>query len=94
MEDLIAESDFFVPIVHAEAQFLGAVAVGQPLTITAAVAALGTTSYTLQYELHDREQNLIGTAKTVHVTVSRSTRAKIPLPLKLRSALMSFRDAD
>ncbi len=94
MEELIAKADFFVPIVHAEAQFLRAVDVGQLLNISVNVAALGISSYTLGYAIYDEHGEQVGTGKTVHVTVSRDERKKIRLPAELRSALANLRDTD
>lgn len=93
MEDLMAHADFFVPIVHAESQYLAGLNVGQELEIAVSVANLGNTSYTLAYELKSADGSVVGRAKTVHVSIDRTTKAKIPLPERLRSSLAAFRDA-
>ncbi len=93
MEELLAHSDFFVPIVHAEAQYLQGLKAGQELEATVAIENLGTTSYTLKYELMNLAGEVVGRAKTVHVSVDRTTRKKIALPLELRTGLAQFQQA-
>ncbi len=93
MEELLAHADFFVPIVHAEAQYLQGLGVGQELEASVAVENLGTTSYTLSYELRNLSGEVVGRAKTVHVSIDRSTRKKITLPPELRTRLAEFQQA-
>lgn len=93
MDELIAHGDFFVPIVHAESQYLAGLNVGQELEIAVSLANLGNTSYTLEYELKSANGSVVGRAKTVHVSIDRVTKVKISLPEKLRSSLAAFRDA-
>jgi 1,4-dihydroxy-2-naphthoyl-CoA hydrolase len=93
MESLLEEEDFFVPIVHAESQYLRGLSVGQEVEISVAVSSLGNTSYTLEYELRNSGGEVVGRAKTVHVSVDRITRKKILLPEKLRSRLEAFQHA-
>lgn len=93
MEELIAHADFFVPIVHAESQYLQGLTVGQELEVAISVENLGTTSYTLNYELRSIAGEIVGRAKTVHVSIDRATRKKIPLPQNLRNRLAEFQRA-
>lgn len=92
MEDLIAHADFFVPIVHAESQYLEGLSVGQELEVSIAVGNIGNTSYTLEYKLKSLTGNIVGRAKTVHVSIDRATRKKIPLPAQLRTRLVAFQN--
>ncbi|MGB5105687.1 MAG: thioesterase family protein [Candidatus Zixiibacteriota bacterium] len=90
MEDLLAHSDFLVPIVHAESQYLEGLSVGQELEASVAVGNIGNTSYTLEYELRSLAGNVVGRTKTVQVSIDRGTRKKIPLPAQLRNRLAAF----
>lgn len=92
MNDLIARAEFFVPIVHAESQYLQGLHVGQELTVSVAIASVGTTSYTLEYELKSVSGNVVGRAKTVHVSIARDTKKKTPLPELLRTRLTEFQN--
>ena len=82
--ELIREMDFFLPIVQAEADYKSPLFVGDLLEIQTTVARVGKTSFTLTYQLLDTSQKLIGSAQTVHVSMDKTSRKKIPLPPKLR----------
>lgn len=90
MEALLAQGLFFVPIVHAEAQFHKSVSVGRELVISVSVERLGNTSYTLVYRLEDSDGGCVGTGRTVHVTVDRKSGRKRALPEDLRQALTPY----
>jgi 1,4-dihydroxy-2-naphthoyl-CoA hydrolase len=90
MQRLIGPESFFVPIVHAEAQFSKQLSQGDELTISVSIERIGNTSYALAYQLFTDENELAGTGKTVHVTIDRDTKEKIPLPPKFRNKLESF----
>lgn len=85
--DLIREKDFFLPIVHAESDYKMPLFVGDALEIRITVENLGRTSFTFAYELRNARKRLVGTARTVHVTVDKKTRKKIPLPQGLRKRI-------
>ena len=84
---IIRDSDFLLAIVHAEADFLQALYSGDKLTIKLNVAKIGTTSYTLAYDLVMPGTGSVGTAKTVHVCIDKASREKKDLPDLLVAAL-------
>ena len=90
MEQLIGTEPFFVPIVHAEAQFTRQLGIGDELVMALKIDRVGNSSYTLEYELHTSEGELAGTGKTVHVSIGRDSRQKIELPQKFREALENY----
>ena len=83
---LIREKKYFLPIIHAEADYKAPLFVDDHITIQVRVAHVGTTSFTFDYQLFNKKQ-LVGTAKTVHVTTDKKTRRKIPLPPDMRRAI-------
>ena len=85
--DILKEKDFFVPIVHCTCDYNVPLFVGDLVEIQVTVAKVGKTSFTLSYKLLDASQNLVGSTQTVHVTVNRDTKKKIPLPQDLRTKL-------
>jgi 1,4-dihydroxy-2-naphthoyl-CoA hydrolase len=89
----LRDGSFIVPIVHAESQYLKPLTVGDEITIAVKVAKIGETSFVLEYELLAANGLSAGTAKTVHVAVSRVTQDKISLPERLRLALSEFQSA-
>ena len=87
---MLRKTSFFLPIVHAEATYKKPLFVGDRLIITIRVAHIGTTSFTFSYQIFNVKEVLVGTAKTVHVTISQETNKKIPLPPKMRLSLKKW----
>lgn len=71
---------FVFVIVHAEADYLAPLRVGDKLEIQVTVGHIGQTSFTICYNIYKTDKTLAGTAKTVHVTLESDTRKKIPIP--------------
>ena len=88
---LIKEKNYFLPIVHAEADYKAPLFVGDRITIQVQLAHVGTTSFTFSYKLLDAKKRLVGTARTVHVTTNKKTKKKIPLPPDMRRAIDKFK---
>lgn len=87
---LFNEEPFAFVIVHAEADYLAPLQVGQKLDVHVSIEAIGTTSFTIDYQIYREDKTLIGTAKTVHVTIDRKTRKKIPVPDELKKKLSKY----
>jgi 1,4-dihydroxy-2-naphthoyl-CoA hydrolase len=87
MVEIVDKLPFLLPIVHAEADYLRSLAVGDELEVSVRVAKIGRTSFTLAYELSRSGTELVGRAKTVHVSVDKESRRKVELPAQLRQAL-------
>lgn len=90
--DILSQGEILVPIVHAEADYLEPLAVGDKLAIVMCAANLSEHSFTLSYDLRRPDSTLVGTVQTVHVTVDRSSGKKTPLPKRLREALQTIAD--
>jgi len=84
---IINESSFFLPIVHAEADYHLPLAVGDRLTIELVVESISAHSFVIGYKLKDDNDAIVGTVKTVHVSLDKKTRKKIMLPEKLKKGL-------
>ncbi len=92
--DLIKDQDFFLPIVHSESDYQLPLSVGDPVEIQTMVADVGKTSFTLAYKLLDATLTIVGTARTVHVSIDKKTRKKISLPDDLRLKMEELRAED
>lgn len=78
-------------IVHAEADYLQSIYVGDELEVHLSVEKIGETSFTMAYKIfHLPDLKLVGTAKTVHVCIDRETRKKTPLSKPFRHSLEKF----
>jgi len=89
---LIRDKDYFLPIVHAEADFKYPLFVGDRVNIDVSVANIGDTSFTFAYKLTLEDETLVGSGKTVHVTMDKKTQTKISLPSDLRRAVSGQTD--
>lgn len=85
-EAMLKKRGYFLPIVHIESDYKAPLFVGDDIAIKVKVSHIGTSSFTFVYEIHSKNK-LVGTAKTVHVTINKATKKKIPLPKDFRSAL-------
>jgi len=84
---LIREKSYFLPIVHAESDYKLPLFVGDCITIEVQVENIGKTAFTFAYVIRDAKDALVGTGKTVHVTMDKKAQKKIPLPQDMRKAI-------
>lgn len=84
----LIDSPYLLPVVHAEADYLAPVMVGDELDIHLIVEAVGTKSVTLAYRFFDIKRKIdVGTAKIIHVSVDKQTRQSAPIPNILKNLL-------
>ena len=84
---IVREKPYDLPIVHTESDYLAPLFAGDPIRIDLMVDRVGRSSFVLSYELYDRNQQNVGRAQTVHVSVDSVTGKKIPLPDEVRRIL-------
>ncbi len=84
---LIRQKSYFLPIVHAEADYKAPLFVDDDIAVEVAVESIGATSFIFAYQIFDENKKLVGTARTVHVTMDKKNRRKIPLPKDMRRAI-------
>ena len=89
LRDLL-NSEYLMPVVHAEGDYLAPVQLDDELTICMKIKRLGTSSITLSFEFFDSARELpVGRVQIVHVTVDRKERVSVPIPSFLRVLLES-----
>jgi len=88
---LFRKSPYVFVIVHAEADYLSSVNVGDPLEIHLVVENIRKTSFTIAYTIYKADKVLMGRAKTVHVCLESKTRQKIPVPDELKKTLSKYK---
>ena len=88
IRSILHESEYLMPYIRVEADYLLPLYVDDRLKIIIDVEKIGDTSFVLRYDLL-KNGKLAGCVKTVHVTVSKETGQKIPLPEEIRRALVS-----
>lgn len=88
-DDIFRREKFVFVIVHCEADYFASLAVGDKLEIRLSVEKIGNSSFTLFYKIF-RENVLVGTVKTVHVSLNSETKVKIEVPDVLRRSLEKY----
>jgi 1,4-dihydroxy-2-naphthoyl-CoA hydrolase len=86
---IIQTSQFLMPIVHATADYMAPLRVGDNLEIFPKLERLGTSSFTVSYRFQ-KGKDEVGKVSLVHVTVSKETLKSIPLPQELHSLLQNL----
>jgi 1,4-dihydroxy-2-naphthoyl-CoA hydrolase len=89
-DKLVLRENFFIPIVHVEADYKKAIHVGDELVIHLTIDNIGTTSFTLDYQIYRDKAELVGAVQTVHVTTDKKGDRKVPIPPDFLKALKEF----
>lgn len=90
-EQIFHHEKFVFVIVHAESDYYKPVKVGDALEIHLYIERIGASSFTVVYKIYrEPNQELVGSAKTVHVSLESDSRVKIPLPEKLKKSLQKY----
>ncbi|MDF1611184.1 MAG: thioesterase family protein [Stygiobacter sp.] len=73
------DQDYILPIMHAEADFVRPIKVGDELKVEVVVSMLKKSSFEITYRFY-RGKEFTAMAKTVHVCVYKEKFEKIELP--------------
>lgn len=92
--ELLNNKPYFLPIVHAESAYKRPLFVGDVIEIQVRVVKVGDTSFAFGYTIVNARQEVVGTAKTVHVTMDKETQKKISLPQDMRERIQALHDED
>ncbi len=87
--DIVLTKPWLLPIVHAEADYKTALATDEEVTISVGVEKIGRHSFILRYVIR-RDGDNVGSGRTVHVVMDKLSRAKTPVPNRLRAALEPY----
>lgn len=74
------DKDYILPIIHAEADYVKPIKVGDELRIDVSVSALKNSSFEISYRFYKKDGDFTAIAKTVHVCVLKEEFRKIELP--------------
>ncbi len=89
IKDFLNKSDFIVPIVHADSDFLSPLGPGDRITIEIDLIRMGKTSFTLGHRILKDRDVLCGKGSTVHVCVSSKDFTRITVPDHIKKILES-----
>ena len=82
------DRDYILPIMHAEADYVRPIRVGDELRIDVVVSLLKSSSFEITYRFYIGDQ-FAAMAKTVHVCVLKEKFEKIELPKDFHEKLKS-----
>jgi len=83
------DRDYILPIMHAEADYVSPICVGDELRIDLTVSLLKKSSFELNYKFYKEDGKFTALAKTVHVCVLKEKFEKIELPKDFYEKLKS-----
>jgi 1,4-dihydroxy-2-naphthoyl-CoA hydrolase len=87
---VVERESFLIPLVHLESDYQEILHIGDRIRVITAIERIGNTSFILSHQLVNSDDRVVGTARTVHVTMNRTSRQKISLPDNFRKALEEF----
>ncbi|HSC26562.1 MAG TPA: thioesterase family protein [Vicinamibacterales bacterium] len=76
-----------VIMAHAEIDYRKPVEYGDRLEVRLAIAAIGRTSFTYDYELVDQSKSVVASARTVQVMYDYASARPVPIPERVRELL-------
>lgn len=83
-----------IPLIHVDADYHQPIRLGETITLTIQVTAIGNHSFTLKTMANGLDDNgdpqLRATVTTTHVTTSIDSGEKIPLPDVLKDILQRY----
>lgn len=90
-QQVFQQEKFVFVIVHAESDYYIPLHVGDSIDVHLYIERIGSTSFTVGYKIYRTPTNeLVGSAKTIHVCLDTHTRKKIPIPEKLKPGLQKY----
>lgn len=86
----IEKEPFFIPVVHAEGDYIAPIKMGDVLDISLYLEKMGKSSFTLGTKMKNQEGTLVATTKVVYVSIERESWTSTPIPEKLKQHLSSL----
>ena len=93
LDSSLKTADFLLPLVHAQADFIGPMRFGQAAEIELKLSRLGQSSYTIKYLIKAADGSAVTRGETVHCCVQRESFEARALPTRLREALAPYLEA-
>jgi YbgC/YbaW family acyl-CoA thioester hydrolase len=84
---VMSQKEWFAPLVHAEADYLGPMRFGDEVEVAIAKVEAGKSSATIGYRIAGKDGRALAVGHTVHVFVDGATFRPCPIPADVRHAL-------
>ncbi|NGX57964.1 MAG: 1,4-dihydroxy-2-naphthoyl-CoA hydrolase [Chlamydiae bacterium] len=89
-DTLFNKENFVFVVVHAEADYHAPLRVGDNIEVHVNTAHVGQCSFSISYQIFKDDKTLVGSGKTVHVTLNNTTRKKIRVPKNMSAKLEKY----
>ncbi|MGB9079780.1 MAG: acyl-CoA thioesterase [Desulfuromonadaceae bacterium] len=76
----LTEKQIFTLVAHAECDYRLPILFGDRLIVAVDVARIGTSSFDLDYRLHDGAERIYATARTTLVCFDNAKKVTVPVP--------------
>ncbi|MCL4417658.1 MAG: acyl-CoA thioesterase [Actinobacteria bacterium] len=86
---ILNEGKVLIPIVHAEADFIKPIRLGDKIEIQMSLNSVGKSSYKLNYDFYSNNER-VAHAKTTHVLVDASSHKPVKIPDKFLDDLKTL----
>ncbi len=101
-EEFLEDSDFSVlkiinggkilmPVVHAEADYIKPMRLGDKIEIQLTLFSSGKSSYKLDYNFYNENMEKVASAKTAHVVISVDDHRPVKIPEPLLNILKTLK---
>jgi YbgC/YbaW family acyl-CoA thioester hydrolase len=87
--NVLSETNYYLPIVHAECDYRAPLTWGETIGIEVIVEEVRRRSFTLAYRFVHEGGRIGATGRVSQVSADKTTRKAIPLPADLRKALVA-----
>lgn len=88
-QSLLVNKDYLFVIRHVQADYLAPLHMGDKITVSLWISKVGESSFVCEYEIH-KDNQLVGTAQTVHVCIDHKTQQKRSLPTNIKQKLRNY----
>ena len=76
----LTEKQIFTLVAHAECDYRLPILFGDGLIVSVVVSRIGTSSFDLEYRLHDGAEKTYATARTTMVCFDNIRKVSVPVP--------------
>jgi len=90
IKKILNDNIFLIPIVHAEADYLKPLRVGDKIEIRMSLNSLGKSSFTLDFVLYDKSGEKTAAVKTVNVVIETKSKRSLEIPEKFFEILKNL----
>jgi 1,4-dihydroxy-2-naphthoyl-CoA hydrolase len=88
LSELVTRGEYVLPVVHAEANYLSPMQIGDEVEVHLTVSNIGTASFSLAFDFVKTESDIIaGNATITHVVVAKGSEKSISIPSDLLRVL-------